>query len=69
MDSAVDSTWELAGFLKGETTADHSVWPWFPACGMQGLAWPTLNVLPALVIVGLTGWWTHTPALLPGCQW
>ena len=68
MDSAVDSTWELTGFLKEEMTADPSMWPWFPACGVQGLAWPTLTVLPALAIVDLTGWWAHTPALLPGRQ-
>lgn len=69
MDGAIKSSWKLTGCPQEEVTADRSVWPQFPACGLQGLAGPTMNILLTLETVDITGWWARTWALIPGGPW
>ena len=69
MDGDVNSFWELTGYPQEVVTADCSVWPQFPACGMQGLARPIMNILLTRETVDVTGWWAHTGALIPRGPW
>ena len=69
MDGAIKGSWELTGCPQEEVTADHSVWPRFPACGVQGLAGPTMNILLTLETVDITGWWACIQVLIARGPW